>query len=118
MSEQTHKMSGQIFSLIRLYDEKPDLCLVMIDVAMSVQLTPLNEIQLICEKANLDPFFFETIKKSLINGNFDVLYLDDRMVGDDPKRIKAQKELQKIKSDFYKQRKNGKHTFEILLEQN
>lgn len=76
----------------------------------------LSELKRQFAECNIDSFFFETIKKDLLKGNFDVLYLDDRMVGEDKKRLKLQKWLVKAKSQMYKMQKQGLTTLEIILK--
>lgn len=68
------------------------------------------------EKLKLTVFFFRTIVDSLLNGNYDVLYFDARMVGEDKKRIEAQKQLEKIRAYLCKEKNKGRHPFEILFE--
>jgi hypothetical protein len=81
--------------------------------------TDLNVPFLIKQKikdAGIDNFFYQAMENDILKGNFSVIYLDDRMVGEDKKRLKLKKELNQIREQCAKMKNSGKDTFEILFE--
>lgn len=62
-----------------------------------IEPSVLTTVRKILEDCGFSPWFYQTMERSVLKGNFDVLYLDARVVGDDPKRLKAQKELARIR---------------------
>lgn len=65
--------------------------------------------------AGIDIFIFDSMKKDLINGNFGVLYLDDRIVGEDKKRQKAQKLFNRLRKQLNTLKNNGVSPLQIIL---
>lgn len=102
--------------MIRLYEEAPEVFKASLEGTDAYATGVYGDIKDIFRKAEIDSFFFRTIVSSLLNGNYDVLYLDARMVGEDKKRIEAQKQLEKMRAYLYKERNKGRHPFEILFE--
>ena len=103
--------------MLRLYEEAPEIFKASLEGTESMRVIGIySDIKDVFRKAEIDEFFFNTIINSLLNGNYDVLYLDTRMVGENKKRIDAQKQLEKIRAYLYKEKNKGRHPFEILFE--
>lgn len=98
--------------------ETNDICFNSM-ITVSTQVTGgLNVLKILNDefkKANIDTFFYSSIEKELLNGNFSVLYLDNRMVGQDKKRKALQSKLNKFRSQMIKMQLEGKTTMDILF---
>jgi len=102
--------------MIRIYEKTPEVFKTSLDGTEPIYAVGVyGDIKEVFRKAEIDSFFFRTIVDSLLNGNYDVLYFDARMVGEDKKRIEAQKQLEKIRAYLYKEKNKGRHPFEILF---
>ena len=75
----------------------------------------LLTVQRIIRDANIDDFIYQCMKPELMKGNFNVLYLDSRVVGEDKARIKAQKELARIRRMSNKRKEAGETIIQLLF---
>ncbi len=64
----------------------------------------LREIKKQLDYGEFDECIYSLMERDVLRGNFDVIYIDARIVGNNPKRQKAQKQLEKlrIKSNIMK----------------
>lgn len=74
----------------------------------------LNEIRKEIVNAGISEYIFDLMRNDIVKGNFSVIYLDDRIVGDDPARIKAKKWLDKIRKSCFELRNKGWDDLAIL----
>lgn len=73
----------------------------------------LRTVKNILNKAGFSDWLYASMEGELLKGNFDVLYLDSRIVGDDPAKLKAQRQIEKIRLESNMRKMAG-----IPLEQN
>jgi len=110
-------MNDHIKRFEALYKENETAFKAMLNSngAWNFHVNVLTRVKEIIKEAGIDTFFYQTMEDDILKGNFSVMYLDDRMVGEDKKRIKAQKELNKLRATCVKMKNEGKETFEILF---
>lgn len=77
--------------------------------------TVLFQVECVLRKAGIDEFIFDMMKNDIVRGNFSVMYLDDRIVGNDKARIKAKKELDRIRTACVKMQQEGHSLSQILI---
>lgn len=76
----------------------------------------LTEIRSILCEAGIDEFIYEGMENDILKGNFDVIYLDDRLVYGDKKREKVQKRLDSLRIFLNQKKKEGYSVFQILFQ--
>ena len=72
-----------------------------------IEYSLLQQVQKMLNDCGFDLWFYQTMEGPLLRGNFDVLYLDDRVVGNNPKRMKAQKEMARIRKECNRLKAEG-----------
>ena len=97
----------------KLLSERPDLSLIMLEA--TDPHTVLFRVKQIILDAGIDEFIFKMIRQDIVRGNFSVMYLDDRIVGDDKRRIKAKKELEKVRKTCIRMQKDRCPLSKILM---
>ena len=110
-------MNDHIKRFKALYEENETAFKAMLhsNVSFQCRFNVLDRVKDIITEAGIDSFFYNTMENDILKGNFSVIYLDSRMVGEDKKRIKAQKELNKVRATCVKMQQEGKETFDILF---
>lgn len=102
--------------LKELYNENSTAFKSLIKTEVVGMQNVLETIENIIINAGIDKFIYTVMEDDILKGNFDVIYLDDRIIGEDKKRIKAKKELNRIRCALLKMKHEGKEIFEILFE--
>lgn len=97
----------------KLLSERPDLSLIMLET--TDPHTVLFRVKQIILDAGIDEFIFKMMRQDIVRGNFSVMYLDDRIVGDDKRRIKAKKELEKVRKTCIRMQKYRYPLSKILM---
>lgn len=97
----------------RIRETCPEIALELFE--QQLEWTVLKEVKRIILNAGIDVGIYEMMKRDIIAGNFDVIYLDDRVVGDDPKRLKAKKELNRIRTACNQRKACGQPIADILV---
>lgn len=72
------------------------------------------EVKQVIKNAGIDESIYIMMKDDIIKGNFSVMYLDDRIVGDNKKRIVAQKRMNQIRSGCFAELRSGRTIEDIL----
>jgi len=88
----------------------------MSDKTLSSFSPVLSHIRQIMIKAEFNDYFIDIIIRNVAKGNYDAVYLDDRVVADNPKRIKAKKQLEEIRSWLFKCKAKNISSLDILLQ--
>lgn len=100
----------------RLQDDHEEVFWCVLEGSLKLRYSPLfKDIISQFQDCGIDMFFYESIKKDVLKGNFDVLYLDDRMVGEDKKRIKLQKYMNKVRAHCNKRKNAGDSAYRIVF---
>lgn len=108
-------MIPSICRLKKLYEENQTATIALIRANnISFRGNSLSFINKTILDAGIDSFIYESMEKEILRGNFDVIYLDDRLVTN-KKREKAQKALIQIRESLNKRKNQGFDVFEILF---
>ena len=95
-----------------LLKQNPNIACVMYE---SCNFGLLFSLRRILDNAGLS-HYFDMMKSSVVKGNFDVMYLDSRVIGEDKKREKAAKQLTELRELCNKNKLAGKPLSWILSE--
>lgn len=96
----------------KLIDSNPDLALTMLETEPG---SILNKIKTIITDAGINEGIYTMMRKDVLHGNFNVIYLDQRLVGNDAQRKKAAEELDKIRQLCVTQKNQGRSTGQLLF---
>ena len=75
----------------------------------------LREVKKQLDYGGFDGHIYTLMEKDILRGNFDVIYVDARIVGDNPKRQKAQKRLEKIRIESNRMKNSGVPLEKIII---
>lgn len=93
MKNETIAMLGKIRKTNRpLYDT------LMITGSDMSTFSLLREVKKQLDYGGFDSRIYTLMEKDILRGNFDVIYVDARIVGEDPKRKKYKKDSKKFAS--------------------
>ena len=98
----------------KLCNENPRLFSTLLSGCQGWNL--LTEIRNEILNAGISEGVYTLMETSIVKGNFDVIYLDDRVVGADPKRMKAKRRLEQIRSTCFRLKNEGWTSAAILTE--
>ena len=98
----------------KLCDENPMLFSVLLHSGIEWNLP--QEIRNTILNAGIDESIYMFMERGIMKGNFSAIYLDDRVVGDDPRRVKAKKRLDQIRSTCFRLKNEGWSLAAILTE--
>lgn len=76
----------------------------------------LREVKKQLDYGGFDVHIYTLMEKDILRGNFDVIYVDARIVGEDPKRMKTQKRLEKIRIESNKMKNSGVPLEKIIMD--
>lgn len=76
----------------------------------------LREVKKQLDYGGFDGHIYTLMEKDILRGNFDVIYVDARIVGDNPKRQKAQKRLEKIRIESNRMKNSGVPLEKIIMD--
>lgn len=111
MKNETIAMLGKIRKTNRpLYDT------LMITGSDMSTFSLLREVKKQLDYGGFDSRIYTLMEKDILRGNFDVIYVDARIVGEDPKRKKVQKRLEKIRIESNKMKKSGIPLEKIIMD--
>lgn len=76
----------------------------------------LREVKNQLDYGGFDGHIYTLMEKDILRGNFDVIYVDARIVGEDPKRKKVRKRLEKIRIESNKMKNSGIPLEKIIMD--
>lgn len=91
----------------------PEIALELFE--QQLDWTVLKEVKRIILGAGIDSGIYEMMRRDILKGIFDVIYLDDRVVGDDLKRLNAKKELDRVRTACNRRKACGESITDILI---
>lgn len=97
----------------RIREACPEVALELFE--QQLEWSVLKEVKRTIIEAGIDAGVYEMMRRDILNGNFDVIYLDDRVVGDDPKRLKAKKKLDRVRTACNRRKACGDTITDILV---
>lgn len=97
----------------RIRETCPEIALELFE--QQLDNTILKVVRRTILDAGIDAGIYEMMRRDILAGNFDVIYLDDRVVGDDKRRLKAKKELDRIRTACNHRKACGHAITDILI---
>ena len=76
----------------------------------------LREVKKQLDYGGFDVHIYTLMEKDILRGNFDVIYVDARNVGEKPKRMKAQTRHEKIRIETNKMKNSGVPLEKIIMD--
>jgi len=110
-------MYEKTIRLEKMYNENETAFKCLLDCTFyGTEINVLTTIRNAIVNAGIDEMIYKFMEDDILKGNFSVIYLDDRVIGEDKKRQAVKKQLEKLRGTLSGMRNEGIPIFEILFE--